>query len=105
MAPSPNTVSPVRKRRRWPKMSPSFPPTISRDAYVSEYAVNVHWSSESVALNSSWMVGSVTPSAVVGSDVMPLATVAATRVARRPRTPTTFHNLRPCPPTARSSPD
>src|SRR5215204_7475357 len=79
-------------------MSPSRPATIRSDAYASEYAVRVHWSWESDASRSSWIVGSATPRVVVGSDVTPLAIVTARRVAReavrRSRMARPSHNLR-----------
>jgi hypothetical protein len=67
---SANTLTPKKKARRRPKMSPRRPAVTSSTAIASVYALIVHSSAESDAPRSSWIEGSATFTTVLSSMIM-----------------------------------
>src|SRR3954451_12825832 len=65
-----NMITPVRKTRRRPKMSPRRPPVTSSTANVSVYALTVHSRLLRLAPRSRWMLGSATFTTVLSSMIM-----------------------------------
>ena len=78
-----NQTTPDTKSRRRPKRSPSDPPSSSRPARVSAYALTVHWSPLSPASRSSPMVGSATLTTVESRKAIPDPSTVA-RSTQRP---------------------
>ena len=78
-----NQTTPHRKTRRRPNRSPSDPPSSSRPARVSAYALTIHWSPPSPASRSSPMVGRATLTTVASRNAIPDPSTVA-RSTQRP---------------------
>ena len=67
------SVIPIRKSRRWPKRSPSLPPSSRNPPYVSRYPFTTQASEVSEKPRSSWIEGSATPTMVTSRTIIRLA--------------------------------
>ena len=81
---SANQMTPVRKIRLRPYLSPSEPASSSRPARVSVYAVTTHCRDSMPTLNSRPMAGSAMPTTVASMDATADPSTVASRT-HRPR--------------------